>query len=120
MSKTSQFIKLLLIRRISKLKDMLGIISGRVFVNTFYPSSKLCSSCGWKNETLKLTDRVFECKVCNSKIYRDMNAAINLKQWYTGSSLGIDASGDRSSPNLDLVSLSLKEESNLKSSFRFL
>lgn len=86
-----------------------------IFANTFYPSSKLCSNCGWKNENLTLTDRVFECKVCNNIIDRDMNAAINLKQWYTGSSLGIDASGDGSSSSLGLVSLSLKEESNLKS-----
>lgn len=91
-----------------------------IFVNTFYPSSKLCSNCGWKNENLTLTDRVFECKVCNNIIDRDMNAAINLKQWYTGSSLGIDASEDRSSSSLGLISLSLKEESNIKSNFRFL
>ena len=86
-----------------------------IFADTFFPLSKICSCCGWKNSDLKLTDRVFECKVCNNIIDRDMNAAINLKQWYTGSSLGIDASGDGSSSSLGLVSLSLKEESNLKS-----
>ena len=86
-----------------------------MFVDTFYPSSKLCSNCSWKNDNLSLQDRVFECKICSNKIDRDMNAAINLKQWYTDSLSGIYASGDRSSSNLGLVSLSLKEESNLKS-----
>ena len=32
-----------------------------IFTDTFYPSSKTCSCCGWKNSDLKLTDRVFEC-----------------------------------------------------------
>jgi hypothetical protein len=44
-----------------------------------------------------------------------MNAAINLKQFYTDSLSEINACGDGSSSNLSLVSLSLKEESNLKS-----
>jgi hypothetical protein len=44
-----------------------------------------------------------------------MNAAINLKQWYTGSSLGINACGDGSSLNESLVSLSQKQESNKES-----
>ncbi|HNC56681.1 MAG TPA: RNA-guided endonuclease TnpB family protein [Leptospiraceae bacterium] len=91
-----------------------------VFVNTFYPSSKLCSVCGWKNENLTLTDRVFECKVCNSKIDRDMNAAINLKQFYTGSSPEIYACEDGSSEKEISLSPSAKQESNRKSSFRFL
>lgn len=86
-----------------------------VFVNTFYPSSKLCSSCGWKNINLTLTDRIFECKVCDNKICRDFNAAKNLENFYRDSLSRIDASEDGSSSNLGLVSLSLKEESNLKS-----
>ena len=86
-----------------------------VFVNTFYPSSKLCSNCGWKNESLTLTDRVFECKVCGNKICRDFNAAKNLENFYRDSLSRIDASEDGSSSNENLVSLSLKEESNLKS-----
>lgn len=91
-----------------------------LFVDTFYPSSKLCSGCGWKNSELTLTDRVFVCKVCDVRIDRDMNAAINLKQYYTASSAEIYASGDRSSLDESSVSLSLNEESNMKSSFRFL
>lgn len=60
-----------------------------IFADTFFPSSKTCSCCGWKNSDLKLTDRVFECKVCDMKIDRDLNASLNLKQIYTGSSTEI-------------------------------
>lgn len=54
-----------------------------VFADTFFPSSKLCSLCGWKNEDLALTDRLFDCKMCSNKIDRDLNASLNLKQLYT-------------------------------------
>lgn len=86
-----------------------------IFADTFFPSSKLCSCCGWKNSDLKLTDRVFECKVCNNKIDRDYNASLNLKQIYTGGSSEIYASGDGSSSNPSLISPSLNEEFNRKS-----
>lgn len=86
-----------------------------IFADTFYPSSKTCSRCGWKNSDLKLADRLFECKVCDIKIDRDLNASLNLKQIYTGSSLGIKACGDGSSSNENLVSPSVKQEFNKKS-----
>ncbi|MDN4607004.1 RNA-guided endonuclease InsQ/TnpB family protein [Sporosarcina highlanderae] len=43
----------------------------------FYPSSKICSSCGTIKKDLKLSDRVYSCE-CGLKIDRDMNAALNL------------------------------------------
>jgi len=91
--------------------------SGRevIFADTFFASSKLCSYCGWKNLDLRLTDRVFECKICDIKMDRDCNASLNLKQIYTGSSSGVQACGDGSSSNASLVSLSAKQEFNIKS-----
>ena len=88
-----------------------------IFADTFYPSSKTCSCCGWKNETLTLTDRIFECKICNMKIDRDYNASLNLKQIYTASSVGIQACGDGSSSanESSLLSPSMKQEFNKKS-----
>lgn len=88
-----------------------------IFADTFYPSSKLCSRCGWKNSDLKLTDRVFECKVCDMKIDRDLNASLNLKQIYTGSSSEIQACGDGSSSLSETTSVSpsVKQEFNKKS-----
>ena len=47
-----------------------------IFAETFFPSSKTCSCCGWRNSDLKLTDRIFECKVCNMRMDRDLNASL--------------------------------------------
>ena len=46
----------------------------------FYPSSKLCSHCGYKNVDLKLKDRSWECSDCHAIHDRDENAAINLER----------------------------------------
>src|SRR5690606_8210467 len=54
-----------------------------IIADRFYPSSRLCSSCNWKNEDLKLSDRVFKCKDCNLEIDRDLNASLNLKRFHT-------------------------------------
>lgn len=88
-----------------------------IFADTFYPSSKICNCCGWKNENLNLTNRVFECKLCDNKMDRDLNASLNLKKLYTGSSSEIYASGDGSSVLHESVELSpsLNEEFNRKS-----
>lgn len=50
-----------------------------VVISRFYPSSKTCSRCGWKNKDLKLSDRTFVCKDCGLEIDRDLNAAINIQ-----------------------------------------
>lgn len=50
-----------------------------VFVDRFFPSSKTCSCCGWKNNNLKLSDREFICEGCGLIIDRDENAAINIE-----------------------------------------
>ena len=50
-----------------------------VFVDRFFPSSKLCSNCGVKNDDLTLADREWTCSSCNSKHHRDFNAALNIK-----------------------------------------
>lgn len=48
------------------------------FVDRFYPSSKLCSNCGYKNTKLKLSDREWTCPICGEYHDRDINAAINI------------------------------------------
>ncbi|OMH40222.1 RNA-guided endonuclease TnpB family protein [Desulfurobacterium indicum] len=47
-------------------------------VNPFYPSSKLCWVCGYKNENLKLSDRRWVCPNCGTEHDRDYNATLNL------------------------------------------
>ncbi|MCQ2210689.1 MAG: transposase [Paludibacteraceae bacterium] len=49
-------------------------------ISTFYPSSKLCHCCGYKNTTLKLADREWTCPNCHTYLDRDNNAALNILQ----------------------------------------
>jgi len=67
-------------RRFIQLLEYKAKLYGRVLikVDTFYPSSKLCSRCGFKKEDLKLCDREWECPRCGTKHDRDYNATLNL------------------------------------------
>lgn len=51
-----------------------------ILVDRFFPSSKLCSSCGYKNKKLKLSDREWMCPECKTHHDRDINASKNLKK----------------------------------------
>ena len=48
-------------------------------VDTFYPSSKLCSCCGNVKKDLKLNDRIYKCSNCGLETDRDYNASINIE-----------------------------------------
>ena len=50
-----------------------------VKVGRFFPSTKLCSECGYKNDDLQLVDRAWICPACETKHVRDLNAAFNIK-----------------------------------------
>ena len=68
-------------------------ITGSIVVvaDRFYPSSKNCSNCGKKNDDLNLSTREWECPACCYHHDRDINAAINLKNYavsYTVSACG--------------------------------
>ncbi|MDD5511066.1 MAG: transposase [Dehalococcoidales bacterium] len=47
-------------------------------VGRFFPSSKQCSVCGFRNENLTLSDRTWCCKDCGVVHDRDINAARNI------------------------------------------
>lgn len=53
-----------------------------VIADRFYPSSKTCSHCGHVKKDLKLKDRTYICPVCGTVIDRDLNAAINLANYF--------------------------------------
>ena len=50
-----------------------------IVANRFYPSSKICSNCGYKKEKLSLSERTYICECCGNVIDRDFNASLNLK-----------------------------------------
>lgn len=52
-----------------------------VFADRYFPSSKLCSSCGFLNKELTLKDRIFICPICGNVLDRDCNAALNLSRY---------------------------------------
>ncbi|HYL15054.1 MAG TPA: zinc ribbon domain-containing protein, partial [Terriglobales bacterium] len=45
----------------------------------FFPSTQLCSACGYRNQKLSLGDREWVCPGCERKHRRDVNAALNLR-----------------------------------------
>lgn len=50
-----------------------------ILADRWFPSSKLCSSCGYIQD-MPLSERVYNCGGCGHSIDRDLNAAINLSR----------------------------------------
>ena len=50
-----------------------------VEISQWFPSSQLCSECGYQNRTLTLNDREWVCVECGCVHDRDVNASINIK-----------------------------------------
>ena len=59
----------------------------------WFPSSKTCNKCGFKNNELQLSDRIWICPNCGEVIIRDYNASRNLLE--DGIRLYREALGDR-------------------------
>ncbi len=50
------------------------------FIDRFYPSSKTCFECGYRNKELALKERAWDCPGCGTKLDRDLNAAKNIQR----------------------------------------
>ncbi len=73
------------LQRISlyKLVNMLKYKSewyGKTFIqiDRFYPSTKTCNICGYRNDNITLDIRQWTCPSCGTHHHRDTNAAINI------------------------------------------
>lgn len=67
-----------------------------VVADRFFPSSKTCSCCREKNTHLTLAQRHWSCSVCGTEHDRDVNAAMNLREYAVSSTVsacGADGSG---------------------------
>ena len=49
-------------------------------IDRFFPSSKLCSDCGFRYQELSLLEREWICPKCGTKHNRDFNAANNIEK----------------------------------------
>lgn len=72
-------------------------------IGRFDPSSQICSHCGHRQK-LSLDERTYRCPKCGTSLDRDVNAAINIRNFAmrklisnTVGSTGINACGDGSS-----------------------
>lgn len=67
---------------VNKLKYMAHRTGASVVeIDRFYPSSQLCSDCGYQNtETKNLKIREWTCPKCGSTHNRDRNASINIER----------------------------------------
>ena len=78
-----------------------------VKIGRFEPSSQICSKCGHRQKML-LDIRTYECPECGQVIDRDLNAAINIRNFAlrnilknTDGTSGINACGDGSAGKHD-------------------
>jgi putative transposase len=60
-----------------------SVLNGNTLIvaDRWFPSSKTCSGCGSVKEILLLSEREYVCESCGLVIDRDLNAAINLKNY---------------------------------------
>ena len=67
------------VRQLMYKSDWMG--KNVIFIGRFEPSSKTCSNCGYINRELTLNDREWVCPHCGANHDRDINAAINIKNF---------------------------------------
>ena len=74
-----------------------------LYCDRWYASSKTCHSCGYLNKELTLSDRKWVCPNCGEVIDRDVNAALNIRDYFyklispTAGTAGSNAFGDTAS-----------------------
>ncbi len=81
----------------------------------FFPSSQLCSDCGYQYHELKLSERQWTCPICHKHHIRDVNAAINLKHYIPlerGEFMPVEGTEGVSNIVLDALEYPVKQEAD--------
>ena len=60
----------------AELRDCQVVIADR-----FFPSSKTCSACGYKNDAVVLGVDLWDCPECKAHHDRDLNASVSLDRY---------------------------------------
>ncbi len=77
--KVNKYLQYISLSEFFRILEWKGELYGREIISVDpKDSSKTCSSCGYVNHELKLSDRVFKCPVCGMNMDRDLNASINI------------------------------------------
>jgi len=89
-----------------------------VLADRWFPSSKLCSCCGYKLEKLDLGTRQWICPSCEASHDRDVNAAINLMNMAVSSTVSAcRGDGAGRARKCEAKPAPVKQESNGKASY---
>ncbi|MFA5528416.1 MAG: RNA-guided endonuclease TnpB family protein [Peptostreptococcales bacterium] len=87
-----------------------------VEIDKWFPSSKLCNKCNYKNTELTLKDRTWICPDCGESHDRDINAAINIRnegiKILSNNKIGLSSPELTLQERITLVS-SMNEEKNV-------
>ena len=85
-----------------------------IMANRWFPSSKICSTCGTKQESMPLSIREWTCSECGTPHDCDLNAAKNLVKLAVSST--VTACGEDVRPAHTEATLT-KQEFNVKATY---
>lgn len=88
-----------------------------VKIDKFFPSSKMCSNCGWINQDLTLSVREWKCTSCGEKHDRDFNASKNILKQGLKILSGLGTNSDIKQKQVEALPLgeSMKPETTISS-----
>lgn len=67
---------------LGRVKYKLQQHSNVIFLDKWFPTTKFCNRCGNKYDMSDISNRIFECPICNYKEDRDIHAANNMLYFY--------------------------------------
>lgn len=77
---------------LGRIKTVLMSRPDTVVLDQWFPTTKMCSKCGSKNQSITLSDRTFKCPDCGVVEDRDVHAAQNMLFFYSRHKDGLGTS----------------------------